>query len=359
MTEATRIPCIYVVEDEMIVARDIRIQLSEMGYAIAGHAISAEAALTDIRSTPPDLVLMDINLAGAMDGISAAHTIRAEFDIPVVFLTAFAADEVLARAKLTEPYGYILKPFSDRELRTVLEMALYKSSAERTIRQDSRQLKHMAQRVIEVQESERRKLALELHDELGQSLTAIKINLETRKRLDASKLEGFDRKTTEIIDDAILKVRNLALSLRPGLLDDLGLLAALEWMVNERSYTGNIEFELQSNLGAERLPTAIETTFFRVAQEAVTNVQRHSKASHAFIGLTRTDTDLTLVVHDNGMGFDQALMQRKASEGKSLGLAGMRERALLIDARLDIGKRADGRSQVQLFCPLDTTYKAI
>jgi signal transduction histidine kinase len=232
-------------------------------------------------------------------------------------------------------------------------MALYKSRAERTIRQDSRQLKQMAQRVIAVQESERRKLALELHDELGQSLTAIKINMETRKRLDASKLESFDRKTTEIIDDAILKVRNLALSLRPGLLDDLGLLAALEWMVNQRSYTGSIVFELSSNLGQQRLPAAVETTFFRVAQEAVTNVQRHSQASHAFIGLTLTDSDLTLVVHDNGVGFDFETMAQKAASGKSLGVTGMHERALLIGARLDLSQRPDGRSQIQLFWPRD------
>lgn len=343
---------IYVVEDEMIVARDIRNQLADMGYVVAGHSTTAEDALVHMRQSAPDLVLMDINLAGKMDGIAASQVIRAEMDVPVVFLTAFAADDVLARAKLTEPYGYILKPFSERELRTVLEMALYKSGAERTMRQDSRQLKQMAQRVIEVQESERRKLALELHDELGQSLTAIKINLETRKRLDPSKLEGFDKKTNEIIDDAILKVRNLALSLRPGLLDDLGLLAALEWMVNQRTYTGNIAFELESNLGTERLPTAIETTFFRVAQEAITNVQRHSGANHALIGLTRTDSDLTLVIHDNGTGFDFDSMQQKTASGQSMGLAGMRERAMLIGARLDITTRSDGRSQVQLFCPI-------
>ena len=342
---------IYVVEDELIVARDISMQLAELGYEAAGQSATAEDALEKVRATLPDLVLMDINLAGSLDGISAAQIIRAELDIPVVFLTAFTADDVLARAKLTEPYGYILKPFSERELRTVLEMALYKSGAERTMRRDSRQLKQMAQRVIEVQESERRKLALELHDELGQSLTAIKINMETRKRLDASKLESFDRKTTEIIDDAILKVRNLALSLRPGLLDDLGLLAALEWMVNQRSYTGTIAFELSSNLGGQRLPAAVETTFFRVAQEAVTNVQRHSKASHAFIGLTATDSDLTLVVQDNGIGFDFEAMARKATSGKSLGVTGMHERALLIGARIDLSTLPDGRSQVQLFWP--------
>jgi signal transduction histidine kinase len=353
MSIARKLARIYVVEDELIVARDIRMQLTDMGYEAAGHSATAEEALEKVRAAVPDLVLMDINLAGTLDGIGAAQIVRTELDIPVVFLTAFTADDVLARAKLTEPYGYILKPFSERELRTVLEMALYKSQAERTMRQDSRQLKQMAQRVMEVQESERRKLALELHDELGQSLTAIKINMETRKRLDASRLESFDRKTTEIIDDAILKVRNLALSLRPGLLDDLGLLAALEWMVNQRSFTGNIVFELESNLGPQRLPAAVETTFFRVAQEAVTNVQRHSQASHAYIGLTRTDADLTLVVHDNGTGFDLPAMAQKAASGKSLGMTGMQERALLIGARIDVTMRPDGRSQVQLFWPFN------
>ena len=200
-------PRIYVVEDEMIVARDIRMQLTEMGYDPVGHSGKAEEALERLHVVRPDLILMDIHLGGQMDGVEAAQAIRANLDIPVVFLTAFAADDVLARAKLAEPYGYILKPFSERELRTVLEMALYKSNAERTMREDARRIKQMAQRVIEVQETERRKLALELHDELGQSLTAIKINLETRKRLDPVKVESFDKKTVEIIDDAIQKVR--------------------------------------------------------------------------------------------------------------------------------------------------------
>jgi signal transduction histidine kinase len=302
---------------------------------------------------------MDIHLGGQMDGVEAAQAIRADLDIPVVFLTAFAADDVLARAKLAEPYGYILKPFSERELRTVLEMALYKSNAERTMREDARRIKQMAQRVIEVQETERRKLALELHDELGQSLTAIKINLETRKRLDPVKVESFDKKTVEIIDDAIQKLRNLALSLRPGLLDDLGLLAALEWMVEQRAYTGDIRFELTSNLGTERLSPAIETTFFRVAQEAVTNIQRHSQASRAFISLTRTDSDLTLLIHDNGIGLDTQTVQRKTAAGKSMGLAGMRERALLIGASIDISNRDDGHAQVQLSFPLKPVPAAV
>jgi signal transduction histidine kinase len=343
---------IYVVEDEVIVARDIRQQLVGLGYADAGHATSAERCLEQLAVAKPDLVLMDIQLAGAMDGIAAAQIIRTEFDIPVVFLTAFAADDVLARAKLTEPYGYILKPFSERELRTVLEMAIYKSNAERTMRHNSKELKLMSQRVIEVQESERRRLALELHDELGQSLTAIKINLATRRLMDATALESFDKNTIGIIDDAILKVRSLALSLRPGLLDDLGLQAALEWMVEQRASAGATHFRLESNLQQQRLPTDIETTFFRVAQESLTNIQRHAQANSVQINLFLHGDTLTLSVVDDGCGMDWETISAKMLEGKSLGLAGMRDRANLIGATVNFDAPPHGGSEVRLTCTL-------
>ena len=125
---------ILVVEDEVIVARDIQLQLTELGYLPVGHATRGEQAIDLADTLRPDLVLMDVQLAGAMDGITAAQAIRSRFGLPVVFLTAFAADETLARAKQTDPFGYILKPFSERELRTVLEMALYRHQAEARLR---------------------------------------------------------------------------------------------------------------------------------------------------------------------------------------------------------------------------------
>lgn len=127
-------PRILIVEDEAIVALDIRQQLVELGYEPVGLATQAEQAIAMAGELRPNLVLMDVQLAGALDGIAAAQAIRTQFDLPVVFLTAFAADDILARARLTEPFGYILKPFSERELRTVLEMALYKHQAEVKLR---------------------------------------------------------------------------------------------------------------------------------------------------------------------------------------------------------------------------------
>jgi diguanylate cyclase (GGDEF)-like protein/PAS domain S-box-containing protein len=130
---------ILVVEDEAIVARDVLDQLRTLGYAVAGHASRGEDAVEQVQRDRPDLVLMDIQLAGAMDGITAAHSIRelTHCTVPIVFLTAFDADDTLARAKLTEPFGYILKPFTERELRTVLEMAFYKFQAEASLREAS------------------------------------------------------------------------------------------------------------------------------------------------------------------------------------------------------------------------------
>ncbi len=132
---------ILVVEDEVIVARDIRMQLVELGYEPVGHATRGEQAVSMAQALLPDLVLMDVQLAGTMDGISAAEQIRSRLALPVVFLTAFGGDDTLDRAKQTDPFGYILKPFSERELRTVLEMALYRHQTEARLRESEQRLR--------------------------------------------------------------------------------------------------------------------------------------------------------------------------------------------------------------------------
>jgi PAS domain S-box-containing protein len=131
---------ILVVEDEAIVARDVARQLTLLGYEPVAQTSLGEQALVLAEQLRPDLVLMDIQLAGEMDGIAAAQAIRERLAIPVVFLTAFVGDATLERAKVTEPFGYIGKPFQDRELRTVIEMALYKHQAETRLRNSQEEL---------------------------------------------------------------------------------------------------------------------------------------------------------------------------------------------------------------------------
>jgi CheY-like chemotaxis protein len=123
-------PRILIVEDEGVVAADIAMSLRSMGYEVAATAATAGEALSLAGSERPDIVLMDIMLGGGPDGIEAAEKIRSELDIPVIFVTAFADDETLDRAKVTEPFGYIVKPIDDRELHISIEMALYKHRME-------------------------------------------------------------------------------------------------------------------------------------------------------------------------------------------------------------------------------------
>jgi len=126
---------ILVVEDESIVAMDIQERLRGLGYAVSAVASSGEEAIQKAAETHPDLVLMDIMLKGDMDGVEAAEQIRARFDIPVIYLTAYADENTLQRAMITEPFGYIIKPFEERELHTTIEMALYKHKMERKLRE--------------------------------------------------------------------------------------------------------------------------------------------------------------------------------------------------------------------------------
>jgi len=124
---------ILVVEDESIVSKDIQHSLKKIGYNVVGAASTGEKAIELALSEKPDLILMDIMLKGSMNGIEAADIIKKEMSIPVIFLTAYADESTLAKAKITEPYGYILKPFKEIDIQTSVEMAIYKHKKEQEI----------------------------------------------------------------------------------------------------------------------------------------------------------------------------------------------------------------------------------
>ncbi len=126
-------PSILVVEDEAIIAADLELKLRRLGYRVSGTTNTGEQAVTLVRQQPPDLVLMDIRLAGAMDGIEAAREIRSQNDVPLVFLTAHSDEATLERAGQTEPFGFITKPFHERDLHIHIKTALYKHAAERQL----------------------------------------------------------------------------------------------------------------------------------------------------------------------------------------------------------------------------------
>jgi diguanylate cyclase (GGDEF)-like protein/PAS domain S-box-containing protein len=141
---------LFIVEDEALIALEIRGRLQALGYQVSGIAVSGQDALDKIAGLRPDLVLMDIRLPGGMSGIEAAIRVRQEFDIPVVFLTAHADEETLAQARKAEPYGYLLKPFQERDLRIAVEMALQQYALERRIRESEEKFRLVTESIDDV-----------------------------------------------------------------------------------------------------------------------------------------------------------------------------------------------------------------
>jgi signal transduction histidine kinase len=220
-----------------------------------------------------------------------------------------------------------------------------------------RRLSTLSQRLIQAQEAERRDLARELHDEIGQALTAVKINLQTAQRTqDAASQTARLEDCLQIVDQALQQVRDLSLNLRPSLLDDLGLAAALRWYSDRLAQRAGIAANFTVDLPERSVPTEIATTCFRIAQEALTNSIRHAHARQIRVRLQHQDRELRLSVEDNGRGFDVAAARESATRGESVGLLGMEERALLVGGEVEIesvpGKGTTVSARLPLKSPL-------
>ena len=221
------------------------------------------------------------------------------------------------------------------------------------IRASQERLAGLSVRLLAAQESERRTIARELHDEIGQALTAVSVNLQTLLASTdlAARTEILDESLT-ITQQTLRQVRNLSLDLRPSLLDDLGLGPALRWYLERQGQRLGFAISLDDNLGDVRYPAPIETTCFRVAQEAITNVVRHSNAQSVRVVVRRDASELHLVVEDDGSGFDVPAARERASRGHSLGLLGMEERVMLAGGRIEVVSRPGHGTRVAAHLPL-------
>jgi two-component system, NarL family, sensor histidine kinase DevS len=186
-------------------------------------------------------------------------------------------------------------------------------------------------RVVSAQELERQRLARELHDETGQALTSILLGLKSvEDAKSATEASAAAAELRELVVTTLQDVRRLAVELRPKALDDFGLVSALERLVETFSEQTGIQVDLEPRLGEERLSPDVETTLYRITQEALTNVVKHAQAKRVSIVLTRRSGSVAAVIEDDGRGFSAG------SEGNGLGLLGMRERITLVGGRLDV-----------------------
>ena len=354
--------------------------LEEYGFNIR-IARRGETALQRVQYDAPNLILLDVLLPG-MDGFETCRRLKANAataEIPVIFMTSLASAEDKIKGFEVGAVDYVTKPLQQAEVlaRITTHLRLRKVAQElqaqnvqlersskvekerlfAAVRQQRTQLRALTSQLTEVQERERRQLARELHDEMGQALTAIHMNLAAiTKALPAEASPALRERLTEagqLTDQTLEQIRELSLDLRPPMLDDLGLLPTLRWYIKRYSTRMNIRAEL-GVLGLEkRLPSAIETALYRVLQEALTNVARHAQATTVQIQLRYNPFTVMAQIEDNGCGFvvDSALAPE--SGGKGMGLLGMRERVTLLGGTFHIESMTGKGTQLWLEIPLE------
>ncbi len=223
------------------------------------------------------------------------------------------------------------------------------------VKKSEEDVKALAAQLINVQEDKGKKIAGELHDEVGQTLFAMKMNLDVMKKnlpTDLEKLEDMESRlsdTENLLSQTIDYIRNLTTDLRPSMLDDFGLVPALKWYVDKFSRRTDIEVSIKTKNFKGRLSPEIETTFYRVIQEALTNVAKHAKATEVTILLGQEDFYLSLSVEDNGRGFDT----KKITLPKDrLGLFSVKERVRLLKGEFKISSRPNKGTKLNVRIPL-------
>jgi len=231
--------------------------------------------------------------------------------------------------------------------------------ADEALRRYAERLQILSRRVLEVQEEERRHLARELHDEIGQVLSAISVNLHVV----IASCDGTARTRLEdsigIVDQAIQQVRNLSLDLRPSMLDDLGLVPTLRWYADRQAQRAGHILHFSAESTGRRLPADIKTAVYRVGQEALTNIVRHAQARNVYLDVEEHENEVRLEIRDDGAGFDVATVRMRAVQGASFGVSGMQERIELLDGTIEIQSRPAYGTTIRVRIPVESGRESI
>lgn len=236
------------------------------------------------------------------------------------------------------------------QIAAVSAIAIHQATLLKEVQEAHKRLQVLAHSLIDAQEAERKRLARELHDRIGQALTAVQINLQSMQ----SSPDGAYRleESLSVIEDALKQAHDLSLELRPSLLDDLGLVAALRWYVERVGRRAQLLNCFDVDSLDMRLPPEIETACFRIAQEALTNVVRHAQATTIWVELKSSDSALELIIRDDGEGFSVRDVMSRNGPNASLGLQGMRERAVALGGLVEIASDPGQGSEVRATFPL-------
>src|SRR5256714_2873150 len=329
---------ILMVEDDRADADLTQFALRKGGLNFSVARVETkDAYLDELQQHPPALILSDYSLPG-FNGHAALDIARERCpDTPFIFVTGTMGEEVAIETLKSGATDYVLKtrlsrliPAVNRALREAEQQANHRR-AEEQLRESHERLRALSLYLQSVREEERTRIAREVHDELGQALTSCKLDVSWIAGKLPRQLKPLQDKAKALsahIDSTIQMVRRISTELRPGILDHLGLAAALEWQANEFQMRTGIKCDVHVSLQDRdrTLPPDLNTAFFRIFQETLTNIIRHAGATHVTVHLKERDDRIILEVKDNGRGISKG----DISNTRSMGLLNMRERAGLL-----------------------------
>jgi len=311
---------ILIVEDERITSDHLRRLLKRLGYDVVGIGSNGTEALTLLKKAHPDLLLVDVGLPGELDGIQIAQKAREIHDVPVIFLTAFSDPDTIRRARIPEPYGFIVKPFVEEELHATIEIALQQQALRRRRTEEAvattkvlsdtkEELRAVTARLFRIQEEERKQIARDLHDDVGQRVALLQISIELLwQKLSPEFRKQYEADLTGIVADfAALSqhLRDISHQLHPSILDHLGLVTALKRLAeNFENRYGRPTRVIAQNV-PDQFSLELSVELYRIAQEALNNVVRHAGEDVTVtICLQGIQDGLDFSIRDTGTGMD-------------------------------------------------------
>jgi signal transduction histidine kinase len=337
---------------------------------VTGDVISILSIPSKVLFAEPDhLVAFNLTCVGIVAGlmlviglIGSQYVVLRPIRALMAFTTRLEAGDNSARTGLRGARNELRQLTSavDQMAESLQRRETERNQAEEELKKSRKRLQALSRRLVEVQETERRHLARELHDEIGQGLTAAEMNLQAILQSPGTDAQARRlRESLEVVERVQEQVHDLSLKLRPSMLDDLGLESALRWYANRQAALAGLKAEVRADPLDQRLDPIIETECFRVAQEALTNVVKHAKARTVIVELTHHDDQLHLSVRDDGVGFEVASVRAQAVRGASLGLLSMEERTTLAGGGLQYHAAPGQGTEVHAWFPLKWAQPAV
>lgn len=325
---------VLIVDDDLT-ARETLVAMLEGEHYDLQLAKDGAQALQLLEQIQPDLILLDVMMPG-MDGYEVCRRIRSTpqlAEVPIILLTALDDRASLVRGIESGADDFLSKPADRRELtarvRTITRLNRY-----RMLMEQRENIRHMAEHTVAAQEEERQRISRELHDDLGQALTTHLLALRNLQEDLSLPAESMFERLQSLHDQSyeiLVKIRRLARDLRPPVLDALGLRVAMQTYCTEFSRRTHLPVIFEADTSLPQFPDIYNITLYRILQEALTNIIKHSQASQVWVDLSMEDEIVNLTVQDNGIGFNE-----DKTQSNGIGLTGLRERITIAGGTLNI-----------------------